>query len=77
MKPALYTHFTFGLALLAGALLALVLRIRQAMRPRRQGTLPSDTPAFAALVVGTILVLGGLCFFPALALGPILKSLAH
>jgi K+-transporting ATPase ATPase A chain len=37
------------------------------------GTLPTDGPLFVGLLVGVILILGGLCFFPALALGPIIE----
>jgi K+-transporting ATPase ATPase A chain len=37
------------------------------------GTLPSDGPLFAGLLIGIILILGGLQFFPALALGPIVE----
>ena len=37
------------------------------------GTFPTDTPLFVCLLVGVILILGGLQFFPALALGPIVE----
>ena len=37
------------------------------------GTLPTDTGLFVGLLVGVILILGGLQFFPALALGPIVE----
>lgn len=39
------------------------------------GTLPTDTPLFAALLVGTVLLVGALTFVPALALGPIVEHL--
>jgi K+-transporting ATPase ATPase A chain len=35
------------------------------------GTLPTHTPLFVGLLVGTVLLVGALSFFPALALGPI------
>ena len=35
------------------------------------GTLPTHGPLFIGLLIGVILILGGLQFFPALALGPI------
>ena len=35
------------------------------------GTLPTHGPLFIALLVGTIVIVGGLTFFPALTLGPI------
>ncbi|HEY6572419.1 MAG TPA: potassium-transporting ATPase subunit KdpA, partial [Candidatus Eisenbacteria bacterium] len=44
--------------------------------PPGAGTLPTDTPLFVALLVGTVLVVGALTFIPALALGPIAEHLA-
>ena len=41
--------------------------------PASAGTLPTDTPLFVGLLIGIILILGGLQFFPALALGPIVE----
>ena len=40
------------------------------------GTLPTDGTLFVGLLVGVILIVGGLTFFPALALGPIVEHLA-
>jgi K+-transporting ATPase ATPase A chain len=37
------------------------------------GTFPTDGPLFVGLLVGIILIVGGLQFFPALALGPIVE----
>ena len=39
--------------------------------PASAGTLPTDSLQFAGLLIGTILIVGGLTFFPALALGPL------
>jgi len=65
----------FGLAALA---LALAGRFAAQRRlPTTLGTLPSDTPTFGMLVFGTILLLGALCFLPALALGPIAEFFQH
>ena len=44
--------------------------------PASSGTFPTDGPLFAGLLVGIILILGGLQFFPALALGPIVEHFA-
>lgn len=44
--------------------------------PASAGTFPTDTPLFVGLLIGIILILGGLQFFPALALGPIVEHLA-
>ena len=77
-----FYNVTTAIAMLAGryglAALALALAGRfasQRRMPTTAGTLPSDTPAFGALVFGTILLLGALCFFAALALGPIAEAL--
>ena len=43
--------------------------------PGSAGTLPTHTPLFAGLLVGTIVLLGALTFLPALALGPIVEHL--
>jgi K+-transporting ATPase ATPase A chain len=39
------------------------------------GTFPTTTPLFTGLVIGVILIVGALTFFPALALGPIVEQL--
>ena len=44
--------------------------------PPSAGTLPTTGGLFVGLVVGVILIVGGLTFFPALALGPIVEHLA-
>ena len=41
--------------------------------PASSGTFPTDSPLFVGLLVGVILILGGLQFFPSLALGPIVE----
>jgi K+-transporting ATPase ATPase A chain len=71
---------TLGLAMLAGrfAYIVPVLAIagslaRKPKVPASSGTFPTDGPLFVGLLVGIILILGGLQFFPALALGPILE----
>ncbi|WP_348261518.1 potassium-transporting ATPase subunit KdpA [Telmatobacter sp. DSM 110680] len=43
--------------------------------PPSPGTFPVNTPLFAVLLVGVVLILGALTFFPALSLGPILEHL--
>ena len=44
--------------------------------PRSAGTFPTTGPLFVGLVIGVILIIGGLTFFPSLALGPIVEHLA-
>jgi potassium-transporting ATPase potassium-binding subunit len=43
--------------------------------PPSAGTLPTHTPLFVVLLVGTVVVVGALTFLPALALGPIVEHL--
>jgi K+-transporting ATPase ATPase A chain len=81
---SLFYNVTTTLAMLAGryglGVLALALAGRFAAQrrlPTTAGTLPSDTPTFGALVFGTIPLVGALCFFPALALGPIVEFFQH
>ncbi|RAZ92086.1 potassium-transporting ATPase subunit KdpA [Mesorhizobium hawassense] len=44
--------------------------------PASAGTFPTDSPLFVGLLVGVILIVVGLTFFPALAIGPIVEHLA-
>jgi K+-transporting ATPase ATPase A chain len=81
---SLFYNATTAIAMLVGrfglAALAMALSGRfaaQRRRPTTAATLPSDSAAFGALVLGTILVVGALCFLPALALGPIAEALRH
>ena len=71
---------TLGIAMLLGrfAYIVPVLAIAGAIAAKPKlaptaGTLPSDGPLFVGLLIGIILILGGLQFFPALALGPIVE----
>jgi K+-transporting ATPase ATPase A chain len=43
--------------------------------PAGPGTLPTHTPLFVALLIGTVVLVGALTFFPALALGPVVEHL--
>jgi K+-transporting ATPase ATPase A chain len=81
---SLFYNATTAVAMLAGraglAALALALAGRLAAQrrwPTTAGTLPSDSATLGALVLGTILLVGALCFLPALALGPIAEALQH
>ncbi|CCH69253.1 potassium translocating ATPase, subunit A [Phycicoccus elongatus Lp2] len=55
---------------LAGALAS------QLRRPVTAGTMPTHTPIFGVLLVGIVLLLAGLTFFPSLALGPLAEALS-
>jgi K+-transporting ATPase ATPase A chain len=41
------------------------------------GTFRTDNGMFVGLVIGVILIIGGLTFFPAISLGPIIEQLIH
>lgn len=63
----------FGLAIPALALAGLL--AKQQRRPVTAGTLPTETFLFASVVAGSALLVGGLSYLPALALGPIVEHL--
>jgi K+-transporting ATPase ATPase A chain len=44
--------------------------------PASRGTFPTDGLLFVSLLVGVVVIVGGLTFLPALALGPIVEHLA-
>jgi K+-transporting ATPase ATPase A chain len=56
---------------LAGALAA------KKIVPAGEGTLHTDTPLFVGLLIGVIVIVGGLTFFPAVSLGPVVEQLLH
>jgi potassium-transporting ATPase potassium-binding subunit len=45
--------------------------------PASRGQMRSDSPMFAGLLIGVIIVVGGLSFFPAASLGPVVEQLSH
>jgi K+-transporting ATPase ATPase A chain len=48
---------------------------RKKIVPPSAGTLPTHTPLFVVLLIGVVILVGALTFFPALALGPIVEHL--
>ncbi|MFD3481559.1 potassium-transporting ATPase subunit KdpA [Streptomyces sp. NPDC058665] len=74
---------TIGLAMLLGRFLPMVFVLalagslaEQKPVPMTAGTLRTDKPLFSGLLVGTIMIVAGLTYFPALALGPLAEGLA-
>ncbi|RMB79553.1 potassium-transporting ATPase subunit KdpA [Streptomyces shenzhenensis] len=74
---------TTGLAMLLGRFLPMVFVLAlagslagQKPVPVTAGTLRTEKPLFAGLLVGAILIITGLTYFPALALGPLAEGLA-
>ena len=79
----LFYNTTIGLAMFIGRFLMIVPMVAIAgslaakkIVPASAGTFPTNGPLFVGLVVGVILIVGGLTFFPALALGPIVEQIA-
>ncbi|MFC7982600.1 potassium-transporting ATPase subunit KdpA [Streptomyces sp. NPDC057336] len=74
---------TLGLAMLLGRFLPMVFVLAlagslagQQPVPATAGTLRTEKPLFTGLLVGAILIITGLTYFPALALGPLAEGLA-
>ncbi|MFC8076173.1 potassium-transporting ATPase subunit KdpA [Streptomyces sp. NPDC057307] len=74
---------TIGIAMLLGRFLPMVFVLalagslaEQKPVPMTAGTLRTDKPLFSGLLVGTIMIVAGLTYFPALALGPLAEGLA-
>jgi potassium-transporting ATPase potassium-binding subunit len=71
---------TTGIAMLMGRFLFLIPLLAAAGSlaakkkiPSTSGTLPTHGPLFVGLLIGTVLIVGALTFFPALSLGPIVE----
>ncbi|MEN8652452.1 potassium-transporting ATPase subunit KdpA [Streptomyces sp. 21So2-11] len=74
---------TIGLAMLLGRFLPMVFVLalagslaEQTPVPATAGTLRTEKPLFTGLLAGTIMIIAGLTYFPALALGPLAEGLA-
>ncbi|HEY5395693.1 MAG TPA: potassium-transporting ATPase subunit KdpA [Trebonia sp.] len=73
---------TVGLLLGRFAIIVPVLALAGALAVKEKvaagaGTFRTDTPMFVGLLVGVILIVGALTFFPAVSLGPIVEQLSH
>jgi potassium-transporting ATPase potassium-binding subunit len=78
-----FWNTTLGLAMWIGRFLVMVPMLAIAgslagkkLVPASAGTFPTDGALFVGLLIGVILIMGGLIYFPALALGPIEEHLA-
>jgi len=79
----MFYNTTIGFAMFIGRFLMIVPMIAIAgslaakkIVPASAGTFPTHGPLFVGLVVGVILIVGGLTYFPALALGPLVEQVA-
>lgn len=75
-----YYNIMLGVAMLIGRFLIIVPLLAVAgslankkISPASSGTFEVDTPLFAVLLIGVILIVGALTFLPALSLGPIIE----
>ncbi|WP_304218564.1 potassium-transporting ATPase subunit KdpA [Phenylobacterium aquaticum] len=75
-----YWDTTLGIAMILGrfayAIPVLAIAGALAAKPKlapTSGSFPTDGPLFIGLLIGVVLIMGGLQFFPALALGPIVE----
>ncbi len=79
----MFYNVTIGFAMLIGRFLMIVpmLAVAGSLAEKKilapsAGTFPTDGALFVGLVIGVILIVGGLTYFPALALGPIVEHFA-
>ena len=79
----MFYNSTLGLAMFFGRFLMIIPMLAVAgslvgkkIVPPSSGTFPTDGALFVGLLVGVILIMGGLTFFPALALGPVVEHFA-
>ena len=77
-----FYNTVIGLAMLVGRFVPIILTLalagslaRQQPVPATAGTLPTHRPLFVGLLVGVVVIVAGLTFFPALALGPMAEGL--
>ena len=73
---------TGGIAMLLGRFVPMIFALglagslaRQQIVPASAGTMPTHKPLFVGMVIGVIVIIVGLTFFPALALGPFAEGL--
>ena len=74
---------TLGMAMFIGRFLMIIPMlamagslVRKKIVPISAGTFPTDSPLFVGLVVGVIAITGGLIYFPAVSLGPVVEHFA-
>ncbi len=80
--PFYNVSMTFGLLLGRFAIMVPVLALAGALAAKEPvaesaGTFRTDKPMFAGLLVGVIMIVGALTFFPAVALGPLVEQFTH
>ena len=78
-----YYNTLFGITMLIGRFTMMVPMLalggflsEQQQAPESAGTFPVTSPLFVTLLIGVILIVGALAFFPVLSLGPVVEHLA-
>jgi K+-transporting ATPase ATPase A chain len=81
LNPNLFLNTAMGIAMLFGRFLMIVpllaaagSLVQKKLVPVSAGTFPTHGPLFVVLLVGVVLIVGALTFFPALSLGPIVEQ---
>ncbi|MFL5267734.1 MAG: potassium-transporting ATPase subunit KdpA [Stellaceae bacterium] len=79
----LFYNTTIGGAMLIGRFIMVIplLAVAGSLAQKKllapsAGTFPTNRPLFVGLLVGVVLIIGGLTFFPAVALGPVMEQIA-
>jgi len=79
----LFYNATIGFAMLIGRFIFIIplLAVAGSLAQKKllapsAGTFPTQSPLFVGLLVGVILIIGGLTYFPAVALGPVVEQVA-
>jgi K+-transporting ATPase ATPase A chain len=79
-----FYNVTLGIAMLLGrfAIMIPVLALAGTLAAKDTvaagaGTFQTDKPIFVGLVIGVVLIVGALTFFPAVSLGPLVEQLSH
>ena len=79
----LFYNTTIGFAMLIGRFIMVIplLAVAGSLAQKKllapsAGTFPTNRPLFVGLLVGVVLIIGGLTYFPALALGPAVEQVA-
>ena len=79
----LFYNTTIGFAMLIGRFIMVIPLLAVAgslaqkkLIPPSAGTFPTNRPLFVGLLVGVVLIIGGLTFFPAVSLGPVTEQVA-
>ncbi|HKE21596.1 MAG TPA: potassium-transporting ATPase subunit KdpA [Bryobacteraceae bacterium] len=80
LNPTFYLNVAMSFAMLAGRFLMIVPLLaaagslaRKKLIPVSAGTFPTHGPLFVVLLVGVVVIVGALTFFPALSLGPVVE----